>query len=127
MPFDSIVLKYRYEGLFIPGLGTRRCAECGRAMMDFLPRLIPGTLSMRVDVTLAAVRSESNNGYDYLWRVLELYVPGFDPIIPIHPRRIPLCTVVPPVLSTPGQDTIPLHRSYSEWHLPTCNHALRLR
>ena len=22
MPFDSIVLKYRYEGLFIPGLGT---------------------------------------------------------------------------------------------------------
>ena len=23
MPFDSIVLKNRYEGLFIPGLGTR--------------------------------------------------------------------------------------------------------
>ena len=87
MPFDSIVLKYRYEGLFIPGLGTRRYAECGRAMMDFLPRLIPGTLSTRVDATLAAVRSESNNGYDYLWRVLELYVPGFDPIIPIHPPQ----------------------------------------
>ena len=87
MPFDSIVLKYRYEGLFIPGLGTRRYVECGRAMMDFLPRLIPGTLSTRVDATLAAVRSESNNGYDYLWRILELYVPGFDPIIPIHPPQ----------------------------------------
>jgi hypothetical protein len=87
MPFDSIVLKNRYEGLFIPGLGTRQYAECGRAMMDFLPRLIPGTLSMRMDATLAAVQSESNNGYDYLWRVLELYVPGFDPIVPIHPPQ----------------------------------------
>ena len=87
MPFDSIVLKNRYEGLFIPGLGTRRYADCGRAMMDFLPRLIPGTLSSRMDATLAAVRSESNNGYDYLWRVLELYVPGFDPVVPIHPPQ----------------------------------------
>jgi len=87
MPFDSIVLRNRYEGLFIPGLGTRRYAECGRAMMDFLSRLIPGTLSTRMDATLAAVRSKSNNGYDYLWRVLELYVPGFDPIVPIHPPQ----------------------------------------
>ena len=30
MPFDSIVLRNRYEGLFIPGLGTWRYAECGR-------------------------------------------------------------------------------------------------
>jgi len=47
MPFDSIMLKNCYEGLFIPGLGTRRYADCGRAMMDILPRLIPGTLSSR--------------------------------------------------------------------------------
>ncbi len=67
MPFDSIMLKNHYEGLFIPGLGTRQYVDCGRAMMDFLPRLIPGTLSSCMDVTLAAVRSESNNGYDYLW------------------------------------------------------------
>ena len=44
MPFDSIVLKNRYEGLFIPGLGTQQFADCSRAMMDLLPRLIPGTL-----------------------------------------------------------------------------------
>ena len=85
MPFDSIKLTNRYEGLFIPGLGTRKYSECGRALMDFLPRLIPGSLSSRLDATLAAVRCESNNGYDYLWRVLELYVPGFDPIVAINP------------------------------------------
>jgi hypothetical protein len=53
------------------------------ALMDFLPRLIPGTLSSHINVTLAAVRCKTNNGYNYLWRILELTVPGFDPIIPI--------------------------------------------
>jgi hypothetical protein len=52
--------------------------------MDFLPRLIPGTLSLHINATLAAVRNKSNNGYDYLWRVLELTVPWFDPVIPIQ-------------------------------------------
>ena len=33
--------------------------------------------------SLAAVKYESNNGYDYLWRVMELGVPGFDPTVPI--------------------------------------------
>ena len=55
---------------------------------DGLPaRLIPGTLSTRMDATLAAVQSESNNGYDYLWCVRELYMPGFVPIVPIHPPQ----------------------------------------
>jgi hypothetical protein len=53
-------------------------------MMDFLPRLIPGTLLSRINATLAAVQSKSNNGNDYLWRVLELTVPGFDPVVPIQ-------------------------------------------
>ncbi len=83
MPFDLIVLKHRFEGLCIPGLGTRRYADMSRALMDFLPRLIPGTLSSRINATLAAVRCETNNGYNYLWHILELTVPGFDPIIPI--------------------------------------------
>ncbi len=55
LPFDSIVLKNHYEGLFIPGLGTCRYATCGRALIDFLPRLIPGSLSSRINATLAAV------------------------------------------------------------------------
>jgi hypothetical protein len=35
-------------------------------MMDFLPCLIPGTLSMRMDATLASVQREPNNSYNYL-------------------------------------------------------------
>ncbi len=58
--------------------------------MDFLPHLIPGTLSSRINAMLVAVQSESNNGYDYLWRVLKLTVPGFDPVVPI---QTPLWTV----------------------------------
>jgi hypothetical protein len=84
MPFDFIVLKNRYESLFIPGLGTRRYAACAKALMDFLPHLIPRNLSSRINATLAATWCETNNGYDYLWRVLELTVPGFDPVVAIH-------------------------------------------
>jgi hypothetical protein len=83
MPFDSIVLKNRYEALYIPGLGTRCYAACGRALMDLLPRQLPGSLSLRI-TTLAAVWCETNNGYDYLWRVLELTVPGFDLVVAIQ-------------------------------------------
>jgi hypothetical protein len=45
MPFDGILLKNWFEGLCVPSLGTRCYAACSRALMDFLPRLIPGTLS----------------------------------------------------------------------------------
>ncbi len=83
MPFDAIILKHHFEGLCIPGLGTRRYADMSQALMDFLPWLIPGTLSSCINATLAAVRCKTNNGYDYLWHILELTVPDFDPIIPI--------------------------------------------
>jgi hypothetical protein len=52
--------------------------------MDFLPCLIPGTLSSRINATLVAVWCETMNGYNYLWRVLELYVPGFDLVVAIQ-------------------------------------------
>jgi hypothetical protein len=83
MPFDAIFLENGYEGLCIPGLGTRCYANSSQAMMDFLPRLILGTLLSRINATLAAVQCKTNNGYDYLWRVLALTVPGFDPVVPI--------------------------------------------
>jgi hypothetical protein len=83
MPFNAIVLKHCFESLCIPGLGTRCYAEMSQALMDFLPWLIPGTLSSHINATLAAVRCKTNNGYVYLWCILELTVPGFDPIIPI--------------------------------------------
>jgi hypothetical protein len=28
------------------------------------------------------VHAESGNGYDLLWRILELTIPGFDPSVP---------------------------------------------
>jgi hypothetical protein len=52
--------------------------------MELIPRLIPDSLSPQLNATLALVHFESNNGYDYLWRVLELTVPRFDPTVPIQ-------------------------------------------
>jgi hypothetical protein len=89
MLFDAVVLKNQYKGLCIPGLGTWHYAESSKALMDFLQHLIPGILSLQFNATLAAARSESNNGYDYLWRVLKLMVPGFNPVVPIQtPQRL---------------------------------------
>ena len=52
--------------------------------MDILPRLLP-TTSSEIMSAIATVGFESNNGYDLLWRILELTVPGFDPTVPILP------------------------------------------
>jgi hypothetical protein len=66
------------------GLGTQRYSDLSQTLMNFLPRLIPRSLSSCINATLIAVQNESNNGYNYLWRVLELAVPGFDPVISIQ-------------------------------------------
>ncbi len=82
--FDAIVLAHKFEGLCPPGLGLIKYAAMCKAPMELLPWLIPGSLSPQVNATLMSVRYESNNRYDYLWRVLELTVPGFNPTVPIH-------------------------------------------
>ena len=79
IPFDATMLQYRFEGLCPPGLGITRYGAMSKALMELLPHLIPGSTSPPINAALASVRYESNNGYDYLWRVLELTVPGFDP------------------------------------------------
>jgi hypothetical protein len=84
MPFDTIVLAHRFEGLCPPGLGLVKYVAMCKALMELLPWLIPGSISPQVNATLALVRYKSNNGYNYLWRVLELTVPGFDPTVPIQ-------------------------------------------
>jgi hypothetical protein len=84
MPFDAIMLTNRFEGLCVPALGIRRYQLMSWALTELLPRLIPGTLTPQINAALSSVRYESNNGYDYLWRVLELTVPGFDPVVPIQ-------------------------------------------
>jgi hypothetical protein len=84
MPFNAIKLSFNFEGLCPPGLGTLWYAEVGSAFMDILPRILPNTKS-EVTSAIATVGFESNNGYDLLWRILELTVPGFDPTVPILP------------------------------------------
>ena len=84
IPFDAIVLSYRFEGLCPPGLGLLRYAAMSKALMELLPWLISTTLSPQIGAAIACVRHETGNGYDFLWRVLALLVPGFDPTIPIQ-------------------------------------------
>jgi hypothetical protein len=79
MPFDAIMLQYQFEGLCPPGLGLTRYGAMCKALMKLLPWLIPGSISSQINAALASVCYESGNGYDYLWRVLELTVPNFDP------------------------------------------------
>jgi hypothetical protein len=82
MPFDAICLHNNYEGLFPPGLGMDTYAECCTAVLEILPCLLP-TTNTKVTAIVFAVSNASRNGYDLLWRILELYVPGFDPTVPI--------------------------------------------
>jgi len=84
MPFDAIVLANRFEGLCPPGLGLLRYAAMSKALLELLPWLIPATLSPQVGAAIASVRYDTGNGYDFLWRILELTVPGFDPTTPIQ-------------------------------------------
>ena len=86
IPFDCINITMGYEALCPPGLGKRRYATIGRVLLEVLPRILP-KLHSQVNTIITMVRQESNNGYDLLWRILELGVPGFDPSVPI---RVPI-------------------------------------
>lgn len=84
MLFDAINLNTGFEGLCPPGLGLQRYAEIAGVFMEILPRLLPSSDS-HVTSLVMVVRAESNNGFDLLWRILELAVPGFDPSHQISP------------------------------------------
>jgi hypothetical protein len=78
MPFDAVNLKLGFEGLCPPGLGIDRYASIAAAIMEVIPRLLPDHPA-RLTTTIATVRGDSNNGFDLLWRLMALAVPGFDP------------------------------------------------
>ena len=80
MAFDAINLRMGFEGLCPPGLGLPCYAEIAVALMEILPRILPTGHSQMASL-ITVVRAESGNGYDLLWRVMELAVPGFDPAI----------------------------------------------
>jgi hypothetical protein len=83
MPFDSISLAFGYEGLCPPGLGTTRYSAIESAWMDVLPRLFPKKES-EVESAIFLVGVNSNNGFDLMWRILELAVPGFKSMNPVQ-------------------------------------------
>jgi hypothetical protein len=83
MPFNSICLAFGFEGLCPPGLGTVCYSAIASAWMDVLPCLLPVKES-EVESTVFTVSVESNNGFDLLWRILELTVPGFKFMNPVQ-------------------------------------------
>jgi hypothetical protein len=95
MPFDSISLAFGYEGLCPPGLGTTRYSVIASAWMDVLPCLLPLRES-EVESAIFSVGVDSNNGFDLMWRILELAVPGFKSMNPV---QVPTWTSQMDVLS----------------------------
>ncbi len=83
MPFDSICLVFGFEGLCPPGMGTIRYAAIALAWMDVLPRILPKDDS-EVELVKFLVGYESNNGFDLMWQVVELAVPGFKSTNPVQ-------------------------------------------
>jgi hypothetical protein len=81
MPCDCINIKMGYKALCPPGMGLLRYATIARVLMEILPRLLPKAHTC-VTSLINMVRMESGNGYDLLWHVLSLLVPGFDPTLP---------------------------------------------
>jgi hypothetical protein len=80
MPFDAISIKLGFEGLCPPGIGIYRYADVSMALMDVLPRVMPERIS-HLGTIITAVRADSNNRYDLMWRIMALGVPGFDPTL----------------------------------------------
>ena len=81
-PLDCVMIKMGYEALCIPGTGLTQYPVVARVLLKVLTHLLPKT-NDEVSSIIKMVRMESNNGYDLLWRILELTVPGFDPTFPV--------------------------------------------
>jgi hypothetical protein len=82
--FNAIKLLFNFQGLCLPGLGMHCYVKIGSALMEILPCLLPTTTS-DVKSAISMLGFESKNGFDLLWRILELTVPGFNPTVPILP------------------------------------------
>ncbi len=95
MPFNLICLVFGFEGLCSPGMGTIRYAAIASAWMDVLPRILPKDDSDVESVKFLVVY-ESNNGFDLMWQVMELAVPGFKSTNPV---QVPLWTTALDILS----------------------------
>jgi hypothetical protein len=95
MPFNSICLAFGFEGLCPLGLGTMRYAAIALAWMDVLPHLLLQS-DLDVESVKFLVGYESNDGFDLMWRVMELAVPGFKSTNPV---QVPSWTAALDILS----------------------------
>jgi hypothetical protein len=84
MLFDAVNLHMGFEGLCPPGLGLPRYVEIAGVMMEVILCLLPAFDSQVVSLVTVAC-AESNNGYDLLWQVMKLSIPGFNPTMQISP------------------------------------------
>jgi hypothetical protein len=80
MQFDCISIKIGLKALCPPGFGYPCYAIMARVMMELLLCLLPRTDTQMMSL-INMVRMESGNGYDLMWCILALLVPGFDPSI----------------------------------------------
>jgi hypothetical protein len=91
MPFDCICIKMGFEVLCPPGLGLPCCAMIAWVLMEILPKFLP-CFDTQITSLITMTCMELENGYDLLWQVLMLTVPGFDPtisvMIPVWQKRI---------------------------------------
>jgi hypothetical protein len=95
MPFNSICLVFGFNGLHPPGMGIIQYAAIALAWMDILPPILPKDDS-DVELVKFSVGYESNNGFDLMWLVMELAVPGFKSTNPV---QVPSWTAASDILS----------------------------
>ncbi len=95
MLFDSICLTFGFEGLCSPGLGTIQYDAIAFEWMVVLPRILPQEDS-EIELIKFTVGYEPNNGFDLMWRVLELAVLGFKSTNPV---QVPMWTADSDILS----------------------------
>ncbi len=86
MPFDYISIKMGYKAFCLPGLCLPRYAMIAWVTMELLPQHLP-RVDAQINLLVNMVRMGSVNGYDLMWHLLALLVPGFDQSIPVkHPE-----------------------------------------
>ena len=78
VPFNTVGLKSGFEGICVIGLGTDKYEDMADVLGTTVEMLLK-TVPPKVLAMVVSVESESRNGYDTIWRILRLYVAGFDP------------------------------------------------
>ena len=79
VPFDAIIISQGYHALCIPGLGLDKFLASSKALLELLPHLIDSSMSNNINAAFVSVKSTTKCGYDFLWHILRLTVPGFNP------------------------------------------------